>query len=223
MRTTRTTLNWVLLTWLWTVVGLIAFLMCVQFLMLLYAPKGTWHLPRIYKVTVRDFTSDPQEAYATIVTGKNVKPAPEDAFGADSKGGAAKEETESEGDKDAPKAQARPKVSAKDLEQEDEEEFQDRTIALQKSERKGLNIGDELWVLDNYHRSPLRAPQFRLTPTRLLIEFPEPLLVLALLAIFRIRKTQAKAEKALEATPRERVVLRDDFHERANRFHDPKA
>ena len=218
---TRTTLNWVLLTWLWTLVGLIAFLMCVQFLMLLYAPKGTWHLPRIYKVTVREFVSDPQEAYATIVIGKNVKPVPEDVFG---KGDSAKGEAEGEGegDKENPKAQARNRVGTKDLEQEDEEEFQDRTIALQKSERKGLNVGDEFWVLDNYHRSTLRAPQFRLTPTRLLIEFPEPLLVLALLAIFRIRKAQAKAEQAQLAEPGERVVLRDDFHERANRFADPK-
>ena len=216
---TRTSLNWVLLTWLWTLVGLIAFLMCVQFLMLLYAPKGTWHLPRIYKVTVREFISDPQEAYATIVIGKNVKPAPEDVFATDAKGGkdgSAKEEEE--GDKAPPRA----KLTAKELEQEDEEEFQDRTIALQKSERKGLNVGDEFWVLDNYHRSPLRAPQFRLTPTRLLIEFPEPLLILALLAIFRIRKGQVRDDQAQEAAPRERVVLRDDFHERANRFSDPK-
>jgi hypothetical protein len=224
----RTTLNWALMTWLWILVGLIGFLMCVQLLMLVYAPKGTWHVPRMYKVTVREFDSDPQAAYPAIIIGKNVKPVPDDVFSAEDKGAKGSKDAEDQEDgkgqaedKD-PAPSGHGKVSAKDLEQDDEEEFQDRSIALMKSERKGLNVGDTFWVLDNYYRSSLRPPQFRLTPMRLLIEFPEPLLVLALLCLYVLRKAQAKAVKAEEEVPRERVVLRDDFHARADRFSEPK-
>ena len=219
---TRTSLQLALQTSLWVLVGLIAFLMCVQLLMVMYAPKGTWHVPRMYRVTVRAFDSDPQAAYPSIIIGKNVRQVPEDTFPSDpkdAKGEAADQgDEEEEGAKPPPRAQ----VDAKDLEQDDPDEFEDRAIALMKSERTGLNVGDTFWVLDNYYRSPLRPPQFRLTPVRLLVEFPEPLLVLALLAILRLRKARARAAKALAEAPRERIVLKDDFHTRADRFADPK-
>jgi hypothetical protein len=231
MRIPRTTLIATLLTALWTGVGLICFLMCVQLLLLIYAPKGTWHLPKIYRVTVREFDSQPQDSYSTIITGKNVRPAPEDEFSAEPKDGKGAKDEAGTGDeapegaasKESPRSAARPGLDPKELEQDDPDEFEDQSIALMKSERKDLKVGDSFWVLDNYYRSPLRPPQFRLTPVRLLIEFPEPLLVLALLGIFWLRKSRAAAVQAEAEAPRERVLLRDDFHERANRFKEPEA
>jgi len=219
---TRTFPTLALLTSLWVLVSLIAFLLSVQLLMLMYAPKGTWHWPRLYRVTVRGFDSDPQAAYPSIIIGKNVRPTAEDAFPDETRDNNDAGKEQDAGDTEEPKASPHGRVEAKDLAQDDEDEFEDRSIALMKSERAGLNVGDSFWVLDNYYRSSLRPPQFRLTPVRLLVEFPEPLLVLALLAILRLRKAQAREDKALAEAPRERVVLKDDFHERANRFKEPK-
>jgi len=216
---TRTSIHLALLASLWVLVGLIGFLMCVQVLLLAYAPRGTWHWPRIYRVTVREFDADPQAAYPSIIIGKNVRQAPEEPFPSDAKGdkGPGPDTEEAEGAKASPRA----RVDAKDLEQDDEDTFEDRAIALMKSERQGLSVGDSFWVLDNYYRSPLRPPQFRLTPIRVLVEFPEPLLVLALLAIFRLRRARARAARVLAEAPRERIVLKDDFHARADRFKAP--
>lgn len=91
-----------------------------------------------------------------------------------------------------------------------------------KAEAKALQREDELWVLDNYFVSPLRPEVFHLTPLRLLLEYPLPLLLGALWGIRRIRRDQARAA-AVEADPaRPRRVLTDDFHTRANRFGKPR-
>lgn len=91
-------------------------------------------------------------------------------------------------------------------------------VRMLKAEAKALQREDELWVLDNYFASPLRPEVFHLTPLRLLLEYPLPLLLGALWGIRRLRRAQARAA-AVEADPaRPRRVLTDDFHSRADRF-----
>ena len=212
MGMTKTSLNLLLLAGLWLLAGLSALLMLVHLLMVIYAPSGSWHWPRIRKVTVREFVLDPRSAYATIVTGKNVR--------------AEKEAFPSTPDDSAEPPASNPdpvdthRVTAQDLEQDDPENLLDSSIILSQDERKGLEVGDQLWVLDNYFRSTFRPQQFRLTPARLVVEFPEPLLILALALIFGMRKRQAKAVKAEADAPRARVVLKDDFHQRAEQHKD---
>lgn len=95
-----------------------------------------------------------------------------------------------------------------------------RTLTMLKKEAAELEPLDQIWVLDNYFYTPIRPPQFRLSPARLLLEYPQPLLLLALLAIQRLRAAAARAARARqEAVPAiPRTVLRDDFHARAQRF-----
>lgn len=196
MRIPRTAIHWTLLLWAWMVVGLVGLLMTVQLLLMLYGPAGTWHWPRIYRVTIRAIDTDPQSAFTTVTIDA---PSPK------------------AGPQEPPKAQ-----EGKPGEEEQEAEEEALTIALPKTDRPGLTVGAELWVQDNYYRSPLRAPQFLLTPQRLLLEFPEPLLVLALLLIGYVRWTQARLDREERTTPKVRTVLRDDFHEKAQRFAAPK-
>ena len=204
----RTSLRWALLTCLWILVGLSGLLLCVQILMVPLSPRGSWHLPRIYRVTIKDFDTDPQSPYATILIagGEDAKPTPGD------------KET------DAP-AEAEPSADAQlkaELNNDPDDEEAGPSIALEKSERRGLSLGEVIWVMDNYHRTPFRPPQFRLSAVRLLLEFPEPVVVLALLLILGLRKRQARRIQREVESPRERTVLKDDFHARAERFADPK-
>ena len=91
---------------------------------------------------------------------------------------------------------------------------------LPKAECRDLKPGDEIWVLDNYYATPVRPEQFRLSLRRLLVEYPEPLLLLFLVGIWRVRKALAKAQRDL---PPPTVLFKDDFHRRAERFDPSKA
>jgi len=97
---------------------------------------------------------------------------------------------------------------------------EERTLCMLKKEAAELRADEEVWVLNNYYATPLRPAQFRLTPLRLLVEYPEPLLILALLGIWRVRRAQARAAKIVSNQPRK--PLQDDFHMRAQRFGAPK-
>jgi len=101
--------------------------------------------------------------------------------------------------------------------QSGDEAEEGESISLLKKEREGLRVGDQVWVLDNYYHTRLRPPQFRLTPQRLLLEYPEPLLILALWAILRLRRAQARTLAQENDPNRPRTVIRDDFHTRAGR------
>ena len=97
----------------------------------------------------------------------------------------------------------------------------ERNLIMLKGECARLRADEEIWILDNYYVTTTRPAQFRLTPARLLLEYPEPLLILALFAIWRIRKSIAKA--AIPDPNLKRTVLVDDFHTRAQRFAKPKG
>lgn len=93
---------------------------------------------------------------------------------------------------------------------------------LLRQEARGLEPGDELWVLDNYHATPIRPGQFRLTPQRILLEYPQPLLLLTLLGIWLLRRWKPVEPVDPDAPPKVRIVLKDEFHSRANRFDSPR-
>lgn len=95
-----------------------------------------------------------------------------------------------------------------------------RVLAMLKAEAAKLRAEDEIWILENYYVKGLRPDQFRLTPLRISLEYPEPFLLLALWGISRIRKHQAKASKAPPSKPV--TVWRDDFHKRAFLHEAPK-
>ena len=201
----QNSLRWAGLTGLWILVGLSGLLLCVQILLVPLSPRGTWHLPRIYKVTIKDFATDPQSPYATIlIAGGEAKQAFSPA--------------------EKPEAGTSPEEQLKaELNPAEEEEAEaEPSISLEKAEGKGLTLGEAIWVMDNYHRTPFRPAQFRLTATRLLLEFPEPLLVLALLLILKLRRSQRIHTQREQEAPRERTVLKDDFHSRAQRFANPE-
>lgn len=99
---------------------------------------------------------------------------------------------------------------------------QARFITLPKEERIALEMDEDLWVVEPPFRSRLRPPQYRLTPWRLVLEFPAPVLILVVLLLVRIRKLQVRVDREAREAPRERTVLRDDFHARAQRFAPPK-
>lgn len=99
----------------------------------------------------------------------------------------------------------------------------ERYLQLLKTEGKQLQVDEEVWILDNYYAIASRPPQYRLTPQRLLVEYPEPLLLLALFGIRRLQQRHRREVKqALEDPTRKRMVLKDDFHLRAQRFAAPK-
>jgi hypothetical protein len=99
---------------------------------------------------------------------------------------------------------------------------EERDLRMLKTECREIHTHDQIWILDNYWAGGLRPDHFRLTPQRLLLEFPEPILLLAFWGIWRIRKAQAKAQKQQSSGPRK--VWRDEFHLRADRFaKDEKA
>jgi len=93
---------------------------------------------------------------------------------------------------------------------------QERSLRMLKAECREIRAEDEIWILNNYWAGGLRPDQFRLSPQRLLMEYPEPLLLLAFWGIWRVRKAQARErQKELE---RPRTVWRDEFYRRAERF-----
>ena len=94
----------------------------------------------------------------------------------------------------------------------------ERTLTLLKEECLKIEAEEEIWILDNYFAGGARPDQFLLTPWRLLTEYPEPLLLLALLAIRRLRQSQAKAVEEVPDQPR--AVWRDEFHMKAARFSE---
>ncbi len=93
-------------------------------------------------------------------------------------------------------------------------------FAFSKAECAELEVDEELWVLHNYRTHGNRPGEFRLTPLRLLLEYPEPWMALALWGILRLRRRLAK--EALPPAGSEPKVWRDDFHQRAQRFSVPK-
>jgi hypothetical protein len=103
-----------------------------------------------------------------------------------------------------------------------DEQEKERVLTLLKEERMALEVDEEIWVLDAPFRSRLRPPQYRVTPLRLVLEFPAPWLVLTLLVMWRVRRTQVRITREEQEAPRERTVVRDEFHARAQRFAPPK-
>lgn len=93
---------------------------------------------------------------------------------------------------------------------------EERVLPMLKAECREFRPRDEIWILRNYYGGGLRPDQFRLTPLRLLLEYPEPLVALALWGIRRVRKAQARdRRKDLE---RPRTVWKDEFYLKAERF-----
>jgi hypothetical protein len=92
----------------------------------------------------------------------------------------------------------------------------ERYLRMPKAECRQIRPQDEIWVLDNYFAGGLRPDHFRLTPLRLLLEFPEPLWLLAFWGIRRVRKAQGREKQ--EELERPRKVWKDEFHLRAERF-----
>lgn len=77
----------------------------------------------------------------------------------------------------------------------------------------------DLWVLDNYWANGHRPNQFILTPWRLLLEYPLPLMLLAIWGMWALRRKQVADAKAAAAAPNpHRKVWKDEFHSRAERF-----
>lgn len=97
---------------------------------------------------------------------------------------------------------------------------QDRRLRFAKEEAATLEEDEDLWLLQHYRIGGNRPGHFRLTPLRVVVEYPEPWMALALWALLRLRRRQLQAAKAAE--PRERKVWKDDFHQRSDRFSPTK-
>lgn len=97
----------------------------------------------------------------------------------------------------------------------------ERTLSMPKEECLKMEPEEEVWILENYFQDGARPNQFLLTPARLLTEFPEPLIVLALLAILRLRRSLAKAAQEIPDQPR--AVWHDEFYLKAGRFSGAEA
>lgn len=96
---------------------------------------------------------------------------------------------------------------------------QDRELTMLKAEAAELAPGEEIWVLDNYVADGLRPNQFRLTPLRVLLEYPFILLLPVGWALWRLRRIRMAVEAA--PPPPVRRTFTDDFHLRAQRFAKP--
>ncbi|HEX9081781.1 MAG TPA: hypothetical protein VF768_05850 [Holophagaceae bacterium] len=94
-----------------------------------------------------------------------------------------------------------------------------RDLTMLKAEASRLEPDDEIWVLDNYVADGLRPNQFRLTPLRVLLEYPFLLLLPVGWALWHLRRIRIQAEA--EPPPPVRRVFTDDFHLRAQRFAKP--
>lgn len=99
------------------------------------------------------------------------------------------------------------------------EDDQEREMLLLPEECFRLTPGEEVWILDHYWADGIRPNQYRATPWRLMLEYPEPLMLLAALGIVILRRRQkAEAKAAAEAPNPNRKVWKDEFHTRAERF-----
>ncbi len=90
-----------------------------------------------------------------------------------------------------------------------------------KAEAAELNESDEVWILDVWYSDGLRPTQYRMTPLRLLVEYPIVILLPVAWALLRLRKIRQEAEAA--PLPPIRRTFTDDFHLRAQRFAKKKA
>jgi len=96
------------------------------------------------------------------------------------------------------------------------------TITLPKPDARKLHPYDTVWVLDNFYATPIRSAQFLLTPGRVLAEYPEFLLLVAILALVRLRRSPWGLHVDPPLPPEnERNIFRDDFHHRAQRHAPP--
>ncbi|MDP1830958.1 MAG: hypothetical protein Q8K67_02780 [Geothrix sp.] len=93
---------------------------------------------------------------------------------------------------------------------------EEQVLTLAKAEAADLRTDDQVWILDAWYADGLRPAQFRLTPLRLLLEYPVLLLLPAAFGLWRVRKARQKAEAA--PPPPVRRTFTDDFHLRAQRF-----
>ena len=91
-----------------------------------------------------------------------------------------------------------------------------RVLTLSKAEAAELHADDEVWILDAWYVDSLRPTQFRLTPQRILLEYPGILLLPAAWILWRLRKARQKADAA--PPPPVRRTFTDDFHLKAQRF-----
>ncbi len=96
----------------------------------------------------------------------------------------------------------------------------ERVLTLTKAEAADLRVDEEVWILDAWYADGLRPAQFRLTPLRLLLEYPVLLLLPAAFGLWRVRKARLKAQAA--PPPPVRRTFTDDFHLRAQRFAKPE-
>jgi hypothetical protein len=99
---------------------------------------------------------------------------------------------------------------------EDEDE---KVLRMLKAEAAELKEFDEVWILDAWYSDGLRPTQYRLTPQRLLLEYPVLLLLPAAWALWRLR--QARQQAQAQPPPPVRRTFTDDFHLRAQRFAQP--
>lgn len=102
------------------------------------------------------------------------------------------------------------------------EDGRDREYAFSKEEAFELEGRDAAWVLFHYRAEGTRPTHFRLTPQRLLLEYPAPWVALALWGVLRLRRRQAEAAQAPADPTRPRKVWRDEYHSRAARFGPDK-
>lgn len=90
-------------------------------------------------------------------------------------------------------------------------------LVMLREDYEDLRQGDTFLILDNYFVTPGRPAQYRLSPMRLILEYPEPLFFLCLFFLWRMyRRRLGMAEDAAEAAPMGPMqLLKDDFHQRA--------
>ncbi len=95
-----------------------------------------------------------------------------------------------------------------------------RVLTMSKAEASSLREFDDVWIMDAWYADGLRPTQYRLSPLRILLEYPLLLLLPAAWALWRLRKARQKAEAA--PPPPIRRTFTDDFHLRAQRFARPE-
>jgi hypothetical protein len=95
----------------------------------------------------------------------------------------------------------------------------ERVLRMLKAEAAELREYDEVWILNAWYSDGLRPTQYRLSPQRLLLEYPVVLLLPAAWALWRLRRARQVAEAA--PPPPIRRTFTDDFHLRAQRFAKP--
>jgi len=95
----------------------------------------------------------------------------------------------------------------------------DRVLRMTKAEAAELREGDEPWILSAWYADGLRPTEYRLSPQRVLLEYPILLLLPAAWLLWRVRKARQVAEAA--PRPPVRRTFTDDFHLKAQRFAGP--